>query len=124
MEFLFELLGELLMQVVGEVLLELGLHSLREPFRQAPNPWLAALGYVLFGLIFGGLSLLLFPHLLVGERFRTINLVLSPIVSGIVMGAMGVWRRRRGDRALRIDRFSYGFLFALAFAIVRFHFAK
>ena len=124
MEFLFELLGELLLQVVGEVLLEIGLHSMAEPFRRQPNPWLAALGYTLIGLVVGGISLAIFPHLLVGARFRLLNLMFSPIFSGALMSVLGAWRRQRGDTVLRIDRFSYGFLFALAFAVVRFHFAK
>ena len=124
MEILFEILGEFLFQIVGEMLLELGLHSLAEPFRRQPNPWFAALGYALFGLAFGGLSLLAFPHLLVAARFRLVNLLAAPVASGLVMGAMGAWRRRRGDDVLRIDRFSYGFLFALALALVRFRFAK
>ena len=124
MEFLFELLGEMLIQVVAEALLELGLHSLAEPFRRQPNPWLAAVGYATIGLSVGGLSLAVFPHLLVGARFRLINLIVSPVVSGALMSALGSWRRRRGDAVLRIDRFSYGFLFAVGFAVVRFFFAK
>jgi len=31
----------------------------------------------------------------------------------------GRWRARRGDRVLRIDRFFYGYMFALGFASVR-----
>jgi hypothetical protein len=36
---------------------------------------------------------------------------------------MEVWRARHGKPVLRIDRFAYGYLFALAFALVRFLFA-
>jgi len=39
------------------------------------------------------------------------------------MSAMGYWRARRGQAVLRIDRFAYGYLFALTFALVRFWFA-
>ncbi|MCP5158958.1 MAG: hypothetical protein H6974_01065 [Gammaproteobacteria bacterium] len=120
-EFLLELLGEFLLQVLGEALVELGLHSLAEPFRRPPNPWLAALGYGLFGALIGGLSLLIIPHHLISAGFsRIVNLVLTPVAVGVCMACFGAWRARRGDRVLRIDRFSYGYLFALALALVRF----
>jgi hypothetical protein len=123
LEFIFELLGEFLLQVIGEALAELGLHSLREPFRKPPNPWLASFGYVLFGALFGGLSLLAFPHALVPEAWRVANLVATPLAVGGVMAAMGAWRARRGDPLLRIDKFAYGYLFALSLAVVRFFLA-
>jgi hypothetical protein len=123
LEFLFELLGEFLLQVFGEALVELGFHSLAEPFRRPPNPLLAAVGYALFGAILGGLSLLAFPNNLVPEAWRVANLVATPIAVGSVMSIMGAWRTRRGQQVLRIDRFAYGYLFALFLALVRFYFA-
>lgn len=122
-EFLFEILGEFLLQAFGEALVELGLHSMAAPFRKAPNPWLAALGYTLFGAILGGLSLLLFPAYLVPGPWRVANLFLTPFAVGGLMVTMGAWRARRGDAVLRIDRFVYGFLFAAALAVVRYVFA-
>lgn len=125
LEFLLEIAGEFLLQAVVEALAELGLHSLAEPFRRPPNPWLAALGYSIFGAVAGGLSLLLFPsHLVAGEGWRLANLVLTPVAVGLLMCAMGAWRSRRGDTILRIDRFAYGYLFALSLALVRFAFAE
>src|SRR5436190_280245 len=71
MEFLFELLfeifAELLLQVVAEVLFEIGLRSLAAPFKKRPNPYLASIGYVLFGAVAGGLSLWVFPTLFIGS---------------------------------------------------------
>ena len=119
-DFIFELLGEFLLQVLGELLIELGFHSLAEPFRRPPNPWLAALGYVLFGLIVGGISVLLVPHNLVPETWRVANLILTPFAVGGMMALLGAWRARRGQTLWRIDKFVYGYLFALAVAIVRY----
>ena len=124
MEFLLELIGELLIQIVVEFLIELGIHSIAEPLRKPPNPWIAAVGYALFGATFGGLSLLLVPHNLVPEAWRIANIVLTPLAAGLAMMAMGRWRARRGDTRLRIDRFGYGYLFALAMALVRYQFAS
>lgn len=120
-----EILGEFLIQAIGEALMELGLHSLAEPFRRPPNPWLAALGYALFGAIFGGLSLLIFSQHFPQDGYaRWLNLLLTPLAVGGVMVLMGTWRTRRGKERLRINRFFYGYLFALAFAVVRWAFAQ
>jgi hypothetical protein len=123
LEFIFQLLGEFVLQVVGEALVEIGFHSLAEPFRRPPNPWLAAIGYALFGAILGGISLLAFPNNLVPGSWRVANLVATPVAVGGVMAVMGAWRARRGQTLLRIDRFAYGYLFALSIAVVRFCFA-
>jgi len=124
MEFIVELLLEFLIQVVGEALFELGLHSMAEPFRRPPNPWLAALGYAIFGLIVGGLSLWPFPqHMVAAPMWRWVNLLTTPVLVGLCMSWLGAWRSRRGQTVFRIDRFAYGYLFALCFAAVRFEWA-
>ncbi|GAA5166518.1 hypothetical protein [Viridibacterium curvum] len=123
LEAIFELIGEFLLQIVSEALIELGFHSLGEPFRRAPDPWLAALGYTLFGTILGGISLLVFPDNLVPDAWRLANLIVTPIAAGGLMALMGAWRERRGQSVLMIDKFSYGYLFALSFALIRFFFA-
>jgi hypothetical protein len=114
-EVIFEILGEFLLQVFGEAPVELGFHALAEPFRQPVNSWLAALGYTLFGLILGGLSLLSFPNNLVPEAWRVANPFITPI-------AVVAWRANHGQTVLRIDRFAYGYHFALSFAMIRFFF--
>jgi hypothetical protein len=125
LEFVFEFLAELLLQIVGEALFSLGLHSLSEPFRRPANPWLAAVGYFLFGAIGGFMSLIFFPaHLIAGSALRIVNLLLTPVVVGLTMSAIGIWRTRRGRQRLRIDRFTYGYLFAIALALVRFYLAR
>ena len=89
--------------------------------RESRNGFMAGIGYFLFGLILGGLSLLVFPQSFVrSETFHGISLLITPVVSGLVMAAIGRWRARQGDPLLRIDSFVYGFVFALAMALVRF----
>jgi len=125
LEFIIQIIGEFLIQIAAESLIELGFHSLAEPLRKPPNPWLAALGYFLFGAILGGISLsIISSHLVTSEYWRIVNLVVTPLAVGLGMLAMGAWRAKRGETVLRIDRFSYGYLFALSFALMRFWFAK
>ncbi len=125
MEFLLELLFEFVIQIIGEALLEIGLRSFAEPFRKPPDAWLAALGYTLFGTIFGLISLWLFPHhMVVSTDWRLVNLFVTPVMAGGCMSLLGAWRAKRGQAVLRIDSFSYGFLFAICFALVRFQWAN
>ncbi len=123
-ELVLEFIGEFLLQACAEVLINLGFHSLAEPFRRPPNPWLAAFGYAIFGAVFGGLSLLVFPDNLVPGTWRLVNLIVTPIAVGGVMMLMGAWRARRGEPVLGIDRFAYGYIFAFTLALIRFQFAN
>jgi len=124
LEALLEIVGEFLLQVLLEALAEIGLHALAEPFRKTPNPVVAALGYLLLGLIAGGLSLLIVPTHFTPNIWRIANLVMTPLAIGLIMLLIGSWRAKHGLSVLRIERFAYGYLFALAVALVRFFFAK
>ncbi|GAB2889531.1 hypothetical protein GCM10027046_17480 [Uliginosibacterium flavum] len=125
MEFLFELIfgfiGEFLLQILLEILAEFGLHSLREPFRRKPHPAVAFIGYGLLGALAGGLSLWLFPTLFItSPDAQLANLLISPALAGLSMAALGAWRAKRGQTLLRMDRFAYGFFFAMTMALVRY----
>jgi hypothetical protein len=125
LEIILELLLELIFQVFGELLVELGLHSLAEPFRREPNIWVAVLGYLLLGGVVGALSVWLVPQHLTRDGWpRLANLVVTPVIAGFAMTLLGLWRARRGDPVLRIDRFACGYLFALTVAVVRYNFAS
>ncbi|MCX6875107.1 MAG: hypothetical protein NTW21_15045 [Verrucomicrobia bacterium] len=124
-EVLFEFLAEVVLQVIVEALFELGLQSLSAPFRRKPSPWLATLGYTILGAVAGGLSLWVFPtRFIAAPAGRLANLVLTPLAAGAVMAALGAWRRRRDQDLIRLDRFAFGFLFALAMTLVRFAYGR
>jgi hypothetical protein len=121
LEFLFEILGEFLLQAILEFFFELSVHAGWKPDRKPTNPWVAAIGYTVLGAVLGWLSLLVFPsYLVTSEPMRILNLILTPIAAGLLMAAMGAWRAQRGQPVLRIDKFAYGYLFAFALALVRF----
>lgn len=128
-EFLFVIFGfllqailEILGQAIFEVGAEIGLRSLAEPFRRSRpiNPILAGIGYLLYGAMAGGLSLLWPRMLVVSWWLRILNLVITPVACGFIMDKVGQVRERRGDKTIRFDTFLYGYLFALAMAVVRF----
>ena len=123
LELLFEFFGEVLLQILFEALAEAGLQFVRNARdRNAETSrWRAALGYALLGAIVGGISLAVFPHSIMRTtNGRIVTLLLAPVASGLAMSIIGAWRQKRGQQVLGIDRFAYGYLFALVMAIVRF----
>jgi hypothetical protein len=118
-----QFLGELFLQFILEGLVEVGLRQIDGSIRR-PRPFhpaLATIGYAMLGASAGGFSLWLVPALLIdSDWLKIVNLIATPTAAGAVMAMLGAWRRRRGQALIRLDRFGYGFVFALAMAIVRF----
>lgn len=128
-ELMLEFFGEALLQIAFEALAQAGVHLTRHPDRlpREHSPWLVSLGYALLGLVAGGISLLVLPDLVVrNPAARIANLVLTPLLAGAAMAALGFLRRRRaGPDALAfgLERFGNGYLFALTMGAIRFLFA-
>ena len=124
MELIFELVLQVFGELIVQLLFELGFRALAEPFSNKNRPANVALsvsGYLLFGLIAGGLSLLIVPrHLALNLPWRIANLVLTPVLVGAGMNLLGNVREKKDLSTIRLDKFSYGFCFALAMAVVRF----
>jgi len=128
-EFLFELIfqfvGELLLQLCFELLAELGVRSLADPFRRPRNPVLSTIGFIIWGAIAGGISLLIFPSSPITDpTLREINLIATPVAAGLFMALIGKARLNKGQELVRLDRFGFAFVFAFAMALVRFIWAN
>ena len=131
-ELLFELLLafaelflEVLLEFAGEALLDLALRAVAEVFEsfRVARPVIASVGYTLLGALAGGFSLLIFPHPLVHpSRLHGINLLASPIVTGLVMSLIGSTLSRQGKKVTQIESFRYGFAFAFGMALIRYLF--
>ena len=125
--WIFQILCELALQVVFEAMVELFGHAVKEPFRRPRpvHPWLAAVGYLIFGAAAGGLTNWLVPVLFIKVQWLQVaNLVLTPLAAGLIMQAIGSWRKHREKEVLRLESFTYGFCFAFAMAVVRYAFGK
>lgn len=124
LELLFEIFGEFILQFVFEALSEAGLHLFKKPEQRSPSsPWLAIAGYALLGALCGGLSLWVFPSFFIQSHVgRGIGLVVTPLLAAGAMALVGAWRRKRGEELIRLDRFTYGYVFAFAMAAIRFSF--
>lgn len=127
MEIIFEALlsfvWEVLVQFIGEGLLEMAAHVGSEPFRHEKrrHPGKAAAGLVMLGVIVGSLSVLVLPTRIVGVTgVPGLSLVLSPIANGAVMEAVGRWKQSRGKPRRYLMTWWGAGLFAFSTALIRF----
>jgi hypothetical protein len=116
-----QMLAEAALEILFEGLAEFGIRRSRD-YRQKPvRPAWAFAGHMLLGAIAGLISILFVPHALIrSPAWRIANLVITPLLAGGLMSALGAWRVKRGQDKIRLDRFGYAFLFALSMAVVRF----
>jgi hypothetical protein len=124
---LLEPLLEALFEFVAAALADVILRSVGEFFAPAEtqNSLLATIAYGVFGLALGGLSLIFFPHRLARpSKINGASLVISPVITGALLSWTGALLRKRGKKAMQIESFGYGFVFALGTALIRFFFAK
>jgi hypothetical protein len=124
---LLEPLLEALFEFLAAAMADMFLRSLGEIFAppEAQNSFLATLGHAMFGLALGGLSLVVFPYRLVHpSKIHGASLVISPVITGALLSWTGALLRKQGKKAMQIESFGYGFVFALGIALIRFFFAK
>ena len=128
-----EFLLEAFLELIAAAILDLASRVLVGPFKGVAeavkdNRVLISIGYALLGTLAGSLSLLILPHALFHRehptRFHGISLLVSPIVAGFVLSAVGGILRRLGKKVTSVETFGYGFAFALGMAIIRFFFTK
>ena len=119
---LIQLFFEVLLEFAGEALLDLLFRATTEILTPADPPHRVrtffACGF--FGALAGSVSLVIFPHpLFHPSKFRGISLLISPVVTGLGMSAVGAILRKRGKRVVQIESFPYAFAFAFGMALVR-----
>jgi hypothetical protein len=139
--FILELVLEVLIQGVFEVAVDAASRASRSRedtatianahrrFRFAPflrlilnrtNPPTTILKFTLLGLALSFVSVLVLPRPLVHpSKFHGVSLLISPVITGLIMGFIGRAVRRRGKTPVQIESFAYGFTFAFAFALLR-----
>ncbi|HTM17700.1 MAG TPA: hypothetical protein VL135_12375 [Terracidiphilus sp.] len=119
---IFELLVETLFEI-GISVIVAGVYRLLRRFwitARRGNAAFAALVLILIGASLGSLSVLVFPHPVVpASKLHGISLLVSPLITGLAMAAIGDGVRRSGRLPVRIESFSYGFAFAFTFSLIR-----
>lgn len=119
-ELLFEIVGELLIEILTEGGAQVGARRL------GTRPQVANAAIVLALLFVGGLagyiSALVLPTRLTSERplLPGLSLVLAPMAGGVVMALLGRFLRERGRTPTPLATWWGGATFAFAYALVRF----
>jgi hypothetical protein len=114
-EFIFQFIFELLLQVVVE-----GVFSIALGRVAADRPVVRVVLFLALGTVAGGVSLLIFPNHLISHRsLRYAGIVLAPIVVGYVMAQIGRVRANRGKEPRGLEHFVSGWGFAFTFGAVR-----
>ena len=120
---IFELGLELSVELVAEVLVELGFHSTAERLSgRKRNLFVAGAAYAFFGSVLGALSLYVLPLVVIESGVMAlIYFVLAPLAAGFGLSFVS-WIINRGIRPVRLfelQKFVFGVLFASSFSWVR-----
>ena len=124
---LLQLLFEAILQVIGELLAELGWHSVREAIRpsQPPRPVLGLIGFAIAGVVLGALSLWVFPkHFATSPALRLATLLFAPLMSALAAVLLAQALPRFFEEPTPRWRWANAYVFALAFALIRFAYAR
>lgn len=116
-----------MLQLVAELALEIGLEGFARARHRSRSvhPAIAFFGYLLLGAAMGALSLWLFPASFIGSHtWRSLNLLLTPLLAGLVMSSVGRLRSRGKGAHTWLSTFMTGWGFAFGMAIVRYLWAK
>ena len=124
-EFILQILAELFLQLFFQLIVELGFRGLADTLQSPKDPALSTLGFLWWGMLAGGISVWAFPKsFIVSHELRTLNVIVTPIVIGMVMVFIGKLRDKNGQQLIKSDRFGYAFAFAISMSMVRFIWAK
>ena len=118
-----EVLFEAFIEIVCEGLTSLLTRRISKLFKSISdvNPIATTFALGMLGALVGFLSVVVYPHPLVHpSRLHGVSVIASPLITGFVMAQLGRLLRNHGRKVVPIESFGYGFMFALAMALVRF----
>lgn len=126
MGIFFELLVWLVVEVFGELVLEVVFAAFKDLFgRKNHHPVVASAGYLVLGAAIGGLTLWIHPErLLRAGPVPGLSVVLVPLAGGVVMHAWGRYQRANERTTTNLATFLGGASLLFAYSLVRFLWAR
>jgi hypothetical protein len=122
-EFIVSFLTELGGPLIFELLAELGLRSAASALGKDKeiHPIFSLFGYIFLALICSSISIAIHRgHYIKNVNLQYLNLVISPVLIGLIMKYRGKYLHAKDKKTIRLDSFWYGYVFALTFSLVRF----
>ena len=125
MEFLIELVFEIVINIVAEIFGETIEFGFKKVFGRKPRVeslvvyalFLAPLGFVL-----GMFSLDLIQPMISLKALQVANVIATPFFIAFMMGKLGRLKEKNNKELLALDHFWVAYIFALSFALARFAF--
>ena len=122
-ELIFSFVGEFFLELVLEVLVELGFHGTAERISEkAQSRLFVGAAYLLFGAVLGFASLYIFPKIeFANAVLPLLYFIVSPIMAGFSLTVVSYFINKgiRPVSWFEWDKFIFGVLFAVAYAIAR-----
>lgn len=119
MIYLVEIILEFLAELLLELLFQLGFRRVIDVFK---HPLVVA---VLFGVLSGFVSLLFLNEIVISDPYlRMANLIVSPVILGLIMSFLGRMYKKLGLPHTVMDNFVTGFSFAMSMTLVRYVFGQ
>lgn len=131
MEVILEILWIIFVEILGtsffEAIVEFIIRAIVRLFglEKNPHPFFAFIGYNVAAFLLGSISIGLFKsHIIHSEALQIANLILVPIVVGLLMKLRGDYLEKNKKKRIHLNSFVFGYAFALTFLLVRFFFVK
>ena len=126
MEIIFEVIFETIGHVLFEGIFEVIARTWPWARSDKPHhPLFSLFGYVFFAAMLAYISVLLFPaHIIRAEHLRIANLLIAPVIVGLLMKRKRRILEMKNARTIPLDSFWFGFAYAFVFALVRFYLAR
>jgi hypothetical protein len=120
LELLVYFFAELLLNLGGELLGELGAAAANRRRTGKAKPVFMAIGFAILGGLLGWLSLLIFPNLFIkSPALRVVNLFVMPLVVGMIRLGVARWMAGKKEFEFTASPFANAAMFAFFFSWVR-----
>jgi hypothetical protein len=126
-EFLLSLLGQLVMQAIGEIIVGVVSETYKHRRKGAApvrTPLSDAFASSAWGVIIGIASALVFRHQLFPERLPGLSLILAPLALGSLANFIGAELERAGKGHIPLLTFKGAASFGFGFSVARFVFLR
>ena len=119
-----EVLFQILFEVVGQILLELSIDVLGKSNKSVERMAASSFLLALLAVFVAAATLFWLPnHLIRNPNLRLCSLLLTPVLNGLLMAAIGRYLILKGKRSGHMEHFVPAFTFAFIVSVCRFFWA-